>query len=122
MDHIECVWKFPSRGWVKNNVHSEFIQNDHEGQNRNEIGVVVRDLRAHLLRLTYGTILDLTNLNSALWAILLEMCTTYQDQFIETDNLLASGSASTIQKKVLQHILGKILDPLYPGLMILIFL
>lgn len=73
MDHIERVWEFPSGGWVKITMHSEFIQNVLEWQNINGISVVVRDSGGHLLRLTYGTIPGLTNLNGALWAILLGM-------------------------------------------------
>ena len=93
MEHIERVWQFPPNGWVKINVHSEFIQNVPEGDNRNGIGVVVRDVGGHLLRLTYGTIPGLTNLNSALWAILLGMRRAFQDSYerviIEIDNIQA---------------------------------
>ena len=88
---MERVWEFPPRGWVKINVHSEFIQNAPDGQNRNGIGIVVRDDTGQLLRLTYGTIPGLTNLNSALWAILIGMRRAFQDQYtrvlIETDNI-----------------------------------
>ncbi|KAL8154991.1 hypothetical protein AgCh_000381 [Apium graveolens] len=71
----------------------EYIQNAPEGDNRNGIGVVIRDAGGHLLRLTYGTIPGLTNLNSALWAILLGMHRAFQDSYewviIETDNIQA---------------------------------
>lgn len=93
MEHVERVWEFPPRGWVKINVHSDFISNVAEGQNRNGIGVVVRDDGGHLLRLTYGTIPGLTNLNSGLWAVLIGMRRAFQDQYtrviIETDNIQA---------------------------------
>ena len=93
MEHVERVWQFPAQGWMKINVHSEFIQNAPEGQNRNGIGVVVRDSNGFLLRLTYGTIPGLTNLNSALWAVLIGMRRAFQDQYerviIETDNIQA---------------------------------
>ncbi|XP_074356010.1 uncharacterized protein LOC141695682 [Apium graveolens] len=46
-----------------------------------------------LLRLTYGTIPGLTNLNSVLWAVLIETRRAFQDQYerviIETDNIRA---------------------------------
>lgn len=93
MEHVERVWEFPPQGWVKINVHSEFIQNVQEGQARNGIGVIARDSTGHLLRLTYGTIPGLTNLNSALWSILIGMRRAFQDQYyrviIETDNIQA---------------------------------
>lgn len=93
MEHVERVWEFPPRRWVKINVHSEFVRNPPEGQNRNGIGVMVRDDSGHLFRLTYGTIPGLTNLNSALWAILIGMRRAFQDQYfrviIETHNTQA---------------------------------
>ncbi|KAK1359763.1 hypothetical protein POM88_044237 [Heracleum sosnowskyi] len=84
MEHVERVWEFPPHGWVKVNVHSEFVQNSPEGH---------RDETGHLLKLTYGTIPGLTNMNSALWAILVGMRRGFQDEnfrvIIETDNAQA---------------------------------
>ena len=53
----------------------------------------MRDSNGLLIRLTYGTIPGLTNLNSALWAVFIGMRRAFQDQYerviIETDNIQA---------------------------------
>lgn len=85
------VFGIPSTWLGESQCHSEFVQNAPEGQNINGIGVVIRDETRHLLKLTYGTILCLTNINSALWTILVGMCRAFQDEYscviIETDNV-----------------------------------
>lgn len=89
---MERVWQLPPTGWVKINVHGEFRNNvPARFQNRNGIGVVIRDHEGTLLKLSYGTIPINTNLQNSLWAILIGMRRAFRDNhqyyILETDNI-----------------------------------